>query len=56
MQIKVRGRQLPSTIRVSEDDVRAALRTVEDPEAGWDTEPCTEIDDWSLWATASWRL
>ena len=34
MQIKVRGRQLPSTIRVSEDDVRAALRTVEDPEAG----------------------
>lgn len=34
MQIKVRGPQLPSTIRVSEDDVRAALRTVEDPEAG----------------------
>ena len=34
MQIKVRGRLLQSTIRVTEDDVRAALRTVEDPEAG----------------------
>ena len=34
MQIKVRGRLLQSTVRVSEDDVRAALRTVEDPEAG----------------------
>ena len=34
MQIKMRGRLLQSTIRVSEDDVRAALRMVEDPEAG----------------------
>ena len=34
MQIKMPGRLLQSTIRVSEDDVRAALRTVEDPEAG----------------------
>jgi metal-sulfur cluster biosynthetic enzyme len=34
MQIKVRGRLLESTSRVGEEEVRAALRTVEDPEAG----------------------
>ena len=24
--------------------------------AGWDTEPCQDLDDWSLWATLTWML